>query len=170
MQTWTTNENKAAEWGEGPWVDEPDKIQWTDEATGLPCMIHRGPVGSLCGYVGVPPEHPLHGKGCEAPHVDVHGGLTYANRCMEGDDPATGICHVPGPGEPEDVWWFGFDCAHLMYDIAPAMAVRERVMELPPFPSSPLYPTPTYKDVAYVTHEVTILAAQLAAVTQGEQQ
>ncbi len=30
-------------WGEGPWQSEPDKRQWQDEATGLPCLIVRGP-------------------------------------------------------------------------------------------------------------------------------
>jgi hypothetical protein len=24
-------------WGEGPWNNEPDKAQWQDEATKLPC-------------------------------------------------------------------------------------------------------------------------------------
>lgn len=37
------------------------------------------------------------------PCLAVHGGLTYSDRCH--DD----ICHVPAPGEPDDVWWFGFD-------------------------------------------------------------
>lgn len=51
-------------WGPGPWQEEPDKIQYVDEATGLPCLIVRnGPtIGALCGYVGVLPGHPLHGK------------------------------------------------------------------------------------------------------------
>lgn len=50
-------------WGEGPWLTEPDRMVWVDEATGLDCMILRAPVtGALCGYVGVPPGHPLHGK------------------------------------------------------------------------------------------------------------
>lgn len=51
-------------WGPGPWQDEPDKIQYVDEATGLPCLIVRNgkEIGALCGYVGVLPGHPLHGK------------------------------------------------------------------------------------------------------------
>lgn len=51
-----------AGWGPGPWQDEPDKKQWQDEETGLPCLIVRGPSGALCGYVGVSESHPLHGK------------------------------------------------------------------------------------------------------------
>ena len=47
-------------WERGEWDNEPDKKQWLDEATGLPCLIVRAPVtGSLCGYVGIAPEHPL---------------------------------------------------------------------------------------------------------------
>lgn len=50
-----------AKWGTGPWQDEPDKRQWQDEVTKLPCLLVRGPHGALCGYVGVPKGHPLHG-------------------------------------------------------------------------------------------------------------
>lgn len=70
-------------WTEGEWNDEPDKIQWLDEATGLPCLIVRGPVGALCGYVGVAPEHAFHGKGYDDLDVDVHGGLTFAHGCSD---------------------------------------------------------------------------------------
>lgn len=51
-----------AEWGQGPWQDEPDKVQWRDGATGLPCLIVRGPHGAFCGYVGVLDTHPWHRK------------------------------------------------------------------------------------------------------------
>lgn len=45
-------------WGDGPWQKEPDKAQWLDEATRLPCLAVRNNVsGTLCGYVGVPPGH-----------------------------------------------------------------------------------------------------------------
>jgi hypothetical protein len=81
-------------------------------------MIHRGPSGALCGYVGVPRSHPLYGK--EYVDVDtlfdVHGSLTYSAAC----DEKGLICHVPEPGRDGDIWWFGFDCAHHM-DYAPGM-------------------------------------------------
>jgi hypothetical protein len=49
-------------WDAGAWMDEPDKVEWRDEATGLPCLAVRGPMGAWCGYVGVPPDHPDHGS------------------------------------------------------------------------------------------------------------
>lgn len=52
-----------AGWESGPWDSEPDKKQWLDEASGLACLIVRNQNGgNLCGYVGVPKTHPLHGK------------------------------------------------------------------------------------------------------------
>lgn len=41
MQTkqWTTIDKSA--WPRGAWDDEPDKVQWQDPATGLPCLIDR---------------------------------------------------------------------------------------------------------------------------------
>lgn len=53
------DEEKRA-WGDGPWVNEPDRVEWRYK--GLPCLLKRGPLGNWCGYVGVPPEHPLHGQ------------------------------------------------------------------------------------------------------------
>lgn len=97
-------------WPRGPWDDEPDYLQWKDEATGLPCLIVRNNTGALCGYVGVDRSHALYGVSYhEAPercHNAVHGCLTYSDKC------SGNICHTPEPGETDDVWWFGFDCAH----------------------------------------------------------
>lgn len=156
------------EWGEGPWNWEEDHAVWVDEPTDLDCMIHRNGVGALCGYVGVPPSHPLHGMVYD--HVDhlveAHGGLTYANSC-EGPP-----CHVPAEGREHDIWWFGFDCAHFQ-DVAPGMEadlrkLREKYPEhalpwLPlafdddPFPKM-------YRNWHYVLAEVTSLAVQLKAL------
>src|SRR5690606_37087186 len=47
-------------WSSGPWDSEPDKIRWTDQITGLDCLIVRQRPGHLCGYVGVEPEHRLY--------------------------------------------------------------------------------------------------------------
>lgn len=55
------NTDKSS-WGDGEWLHEPDKKQWTDQDTGYPCLIVRNRVGALCGYVGVPLDHPYFGK------------------------------------------------------------------------------------------------------------
>jgi hypothetical protein len=248
-----------SEWGDGPWQSEPDKKQWQDEATGLPCMILRGPSGSWCGYVGVHPYHPaanLHYDGEPDPvaqakreafkrdikewrdagcppleswvsHVDtaitaerlmsqaghaiaaieVHGGLTYAGGCSEitpetweewrkrepslrreaaqfprGDSArylkkwqdcfddyakfvelarASFICHLPAPGEPDDLWWFGFDCAHAG-DETPGInaLLSEMRSRVPLFP----HPPDIYRDVTYVMAECASLARQLKEI------
>lgn len=144
-------------WGPGPWQDEPDKMQWVDPETDLDCLIVRSPgvTGALCGYVGVPPGHPAHGAHYDSVDVDVHGGLTYAALCQESLPEDRGVCHVPAPGRPADVYWLGFDCAHA-WDLAPAMASREFALDLSPVPGE------VYRDIAYVTGEVTRLARQLA--------
>ena len=160
-----------AKWGPGPWQDESDHIEW--EHLGFPCMMHRAPMGNWCGYVAVPPGHPLHGityhhctqvppceetrKGNYCDHrpeflLNVHGGLTYSDRCQGH------ICHVPKPGEPDDVWWFGFDCAHA-FDLLPAATplMKEIGHPHPHF----LDGRAIYRDVPYVKNEVENLAQQL---------
>lgn len=55
-KSWTFPERcNRVKWGPGPWDGEPDKMQWTDPATGLDCLIVRNTLGALCGYVGVTP-------------------------------------------------------------------------------------------------------------------
>lgn len=97
-------------WPEGPWQSEPDKCQWLDKATGLPCLIVRGPVGALCGYVGVTKGHPFFEKeygecvrpdlheplregeteegryhyGCSPDSLlQAHGGITFSDFCVD---------------------------------------------------------------------------------------
>lgn len=193
-------------WGPGPWADEPDKMQWQDEKTGLPCLIVRNSQGSgaLCGYVGVPPGHRLHGKlyndriegapcgdSCGDDYhyqcridgaINVHGGITFSNACAAGMDESTHICHVAGPGEPDHVWWFGFDCSHAG-DVSPRMnaTLRDIRARNPDKFDSPLRQImrevqpaiddlavgafgETYKPIEYVKIEVRSLAEQLAAL------
>ncbi len=173
---------QKTKWGEGPWQAEPDKVEWRH--LGLPCLIVRNGSGALCGYVGVPPTHPLHGVGYneetpvlkdalaarmekplgETPSMavmlgallgdmkprldtvfDVHGGLTYSDKCR-GE-----ICHMPAPGEADDVWWLGFDCGHAGDYIPRHRGIGGDV----------------YRDVAYVKAEVERLAVQILAVVKG---
>ena len=96
---WHTVPDKES-WGEGPWIAEPDKMQWQDEATGLPCLVVRNNGGALCGYVGVGMRHPMFGQHYDEPEVSVHGGLTFAGECANTKDESKGICHVhPGSGK-----------------------------------------------------------------------
>lgn len=175
IKTWSFG--RLAGYPEGPWSSEPDKVQWVDEATGLDCLIFRNRVGALCGYVGVPQSHPWHGVGYSvcvekcaedwcydhspAGRVEVHGGLTYADACMEGagDD---AICHVPFDGRPANVWWFGFDTAHAG-DLSPYDAKRAED-EQNRYPWA-IDATDRYRDVGYVKRECGSLAEQLASVS-----
>jgi hypothetical protein len=100
--------------------------------------------GHLCGYVGVPKNHPAYGVSYTHEifeHIDVHGGLTYGD---EGD----------GEFRPEGTYWFGFDCAH-SGDLSPywfgkyGISLRHEV----------------YRDMAYVTTETERLAAGLSEMT-----
>ncbi len=211
---WSTL-NKS-EWGVGPWQREPDKVQWVDEATGLDCLVVRGPSGALIGYVGVPESNPLHGidySGCTSTppceeswcnhrpesRMEVHGGLTFSGACHEattegfeqfrarvphweeeakkhprGDaaerlaamghlrddfegwkrhNEATAICHIPLEGRPDNVWWFGFDCAH-SGDLCPKYLANPRLSSLT---------DGVYASLGYVRSQCANLAAQLAA-------
>lgn len=157
-------------WGEGPWMTEPDKVQWPDPATGLPCLAVRGPLGSWCGYVGIAPGHPYYGldyDDCAArpapcgegdcEHtleglLEVHGGLTFNGACREDED-RHGICHAPSPGEEARVWWLGFDACH-SGDYSPGIAAWRLHG---PWPLEP------YRTLAYIQAQCASLAAQLAA-------
>lgn len=141
-------------WPPGPWDGEPDKLQWPDTATGLPCLAVRHPqYGHWCGYVGVPPGHPWYGVDWSEPCVEVHGGLTFANRCQEGFDEGRGVCHV-APGEPEP-YWLGFDCAHA-WDESPQDAARWGINKYG-----------EYRTLDYVQQQCGSLAAQIAAAAES---
>ena len=148
-------------WGDGPWMTEPDKRQWPDPATGLPCLIVRTHMGQLCGYVGVAEGHPLFGKqdgDGGMPWLECHGGITFTDKCNPAETAEHGICHIPGVGEPDHVWWFGFDAAH-SGDFVPGMESKIRSLGVPRYQHHD-----TYRDLAYMTSHVTALAAQLRAL------
>lgn len=172
-----------ADWGEGPWQEEYDKLQWVDEATGLDCLaVRQIDCGHLCGYVGVPEGHPVYGldtmtareplvpdgAGGLVP-LDVHGGITAVTACRAGPE-CGAVCHVPRPGRPDDIVWVGFDCAHA-WDIRPAEdalfrrlgATGERILALRSLGS--LHgPRPEYRTLAFVMGECRRLAAQLVRI------
>lgn len=142
-------------WPDGPWMAEPDRVLWTDEATGLDCLIRRHQrYGTLCGYVGVPLSHPAVAiyKGLEWEHdflLDVHGGITYAEECD--GDPTMGVCHIPQPGDTDEVFWFGFDMNHGI-DMAPAWKKHG-------------FAQGEYRTIEYVKEECRKAAQQLASMT-----
>jgi len=144
-------------WGAGPWQEEPDKVQWADPMTALPCLIVRNHLGALCGYVGVTQGHCYFGVNHKDVAVAVHGGLSFSDHCQIEGDEAQRVCHIPGPGESDQVWWLGFDCAH-GFDYTPAFDLWHDI---------PCLSSPTgyaqYRDMDYVKKEVGRLAAQLAA-------
>ena len=154
-------------WPPGPWDDEPDRVDFP-KLSGFPAFALRSPQGNWCGYVGVPAGHPCYRRGYEGYHgeadehgetlpdpvggLEVHGGITYTHQC-EGR-----ICHVPEPGEPDDIWWLGFDCAHAG-DLTLAMFKFGEMA----FISS----RARYRDIAYVRAECEKLAAQFAELVRA---
>ena len=105
---------------------------WTT-AAGFRAVVIRRHNRNRCGYVGVPPEHPLHGVAyyeaspCLRPLTDdepigkrgVLALLAYSKE--EGLRPdiafdVHGSLTFAGDGdypvENDGLWWFGFDCNH----------------------------------------------------------
>lgn len=157
MQTLEYRNIDKSAWPDGPWQSEPDKRQWQDEATSLPCLLKRNPEsGFLCGYVGVPPGHPAYEQDYSSVDVSCHGGLTYSDFCMDEEEPGKSICHIPAPGEPDRVWWLGFDCGHC-YDSQPGLAQYGGAL-------ARICDHGEYRTVEYVVEECRQLAQQLAAL------
>jgi hypothetical protein len=121
-----------SKWPEGPWQKESDEVKFSHE--GFQCLIVRiERMGHLCGYVAVKAAHPWFGKDYDDIHAQAHGGITFAAALK---------------GEPDELFWVGFDCAHYM-DVIPSL-----------IGIIPLSASGTYKDMAFVRKEVEELAAQ----------
>jgi len=71
--------------------------------------------GYANGYVAVPPEHPMYGKGYDEVNVSIHGGLTFSEKKSNINNPEWWE-NVEKLGftedVPEDYWVFGFDTCH----------------------------------------------------------
>ena len=120
---------------EKPWEKEPNYEDFTH--AGYPCKIMRIPdLLHLCGYVGIPKDHPYYGKDDYDLEglLDVHGGVSFAAAPIEDE-------------KHKDLWWIGFDCAH--------------AGDLWPGRSNLGFPGSTYKDINYVREETKKLAEQL---------
>lgn len=150
-------------WGEGPWQIEGDRIEWRHK--GVPCLMVRNLSGVWCGYAAITKDHPAFGKGYDDVNVNVHGGLSYASKCIGH------ICHIPKLGEDGDVWWLGFDCAHFR-DLQPGYeaqmdSFRQFSVDMRNGLEKPGGFNHTYRDVAYVTEEVNGLADQLIKMLEA---
>lgn len=134
-----------SKWPEGDWMTEPDRDIFKT-ADGYDAAILRHPrLGHLCGYVGVPEGHPLHGRPYGEVYdlidPDVHGGLTYSGNGLEEF------------GENPSAWYFGFDCMHSR-DIVPSMLECSS------------YPNASYRTFAYVKRQVALLSKQISACSE----
>uniref|UniRef100_A0A6H1ZS46 Uncharacterized protein n=1 Tax=viral metagenome TaxID=1070528 RepID=A0A6H1ZS46_9ZZZZ len=106
-------------------------------------LRRNGELGHLCGYVGVPKNHPLYerdyGEDSAAYYdIDIHGGVTFTNYW---DELIPAILHR---------WYIGFDCAHLG-DMSPRVSWRTLHVG-------------TYRDYTYVSREIISLYLQLKAM------
>jgi hypothetical protein len=142
----------------------PFKVEREWKHAGLSCaVVLAKEAGHRCGYVRVPPGHPMHGKRYDDVNVEIHGGLTFADL-----EPCTE--HEDGQG-----YWFGFDCAHcydasydpnakiedMTTDEGKALLRIHREMDLK-------YPMPErerYWTELEVVAETERLAEQLASIT-----
>lgn len=157
-----------------PWENEPNEASF--EADGLQCRIVRAPLGHLCGYVGVPSEHPWFGLPYNAlikPTKDMLGPrdkndfgpidllcAALSGKDIEKEMPLLLALRVHGgvtwandhcpDNEDKTRWWFGFDCAHAG-DLSP---------------ETEKWYKGTYRTLEYVVAECQSLAVQLVKIME----
>ena len=164
--------NKS-EWREGPWMEEPDRVDWVFE--GMMCRAERQDNrGHLCGYIGVPPGHPTHGHGYdddETNYIEIHGGVTFGNHFNAGDEDeqfAELLRHWEQEGfdtvSPGEIWWIGFDCTHA-YDYSDMASGDDslfgKAMAKAGYPIGDPNEHEVYRNINYVIAETEKLARQL---------
>jgi len=91
------------------------------------------------------------GRGLER----IYPGQSLAFQRDESGDPSKGICHEECDAANNDVWWLGFDCAHLG-DLSPA------------YKTEIWFGDEVYRDFCYVEREVQWLAGQLSSRLSDE--
>lgn len=149
LNRWTFIDKST--WKDGPWKQEPDRIEWIDNTTGLFCLIVRKPSGVLSGYVGVRKDHPFFLHPHHLLRLWVHRGLSYCN-LSRGDD-ETGIRYTFSSQDSGRIWWFGFSCDS-EDDLFPAY--RSSLGQ--------------YRDIEYVTQEIVSLIEQIQERSRKMQQ
>lgn len=131
---------------------------WTKEkewqSSGLTCVVVATSMGHRCGYVGVPKEHPAHGFDYDIDtlnDIHVHGGLTFASAVDKGYPCAN----------PDGLWFFGYDCAHIGDKRDPSLLSDEMRQA---YSYGFEEPGSTIKDLNYCINECESLARQLDAL------
>jgi hypothetical protein len=146
-----------SEWNLGPWKDEPDYLAWVDDETGYRCLLKRNIIGAWCGFVGVPPRHPLYmtpPNDTAFQFVDVHGNVTFGGFMDE-----EGGAFSP----PERTWWIGFDAMH-DGDYCPnahAVNAKDRPKHMRRLRGKTALLNQDYRDEEYMFNEVSFLAVEL---------
>ena len=161
-------ENWVHTWGEGPWIDEPDKVEF--EYRDHLCQILRPTLpfaGHLCGYVRVSQDI----VDIDSNMWEVHGGITFVINQKkyalqkekkekinpsEADLKPTPL--VAKGRDPEEDWegnWIGFDCGHWA-DLIPKQKDYEIRNLFGEFCEER-----TYRTVEFVTEELKRLVDQI---------
>lgn len=146
-------------WREGPWDNEPDKIQFQCPITGYRCLVVRGRKGHLCGYVAVECTHPLYevdycnDENHSVAGLKVHGGVTYTEYTYDDPDQSKSVqVYDPNYTHWRNLWWIGFDCNHST-DMSPCKSTYTSGEGI-------------YRDVGYVVRELQFLAIQIHRCTE----
>lgn len=138
-------EIKRKSWGEGPWVDEPDHLEFSHK--GLKCSVRRIILkryediyhgGHLCGYVRLPKNRPWHET--DNDKLDVHGGITFYQEDEDNDG----------------YRWVGFDCAHA-FDLMPCFNQSKCPFEM----EDEMEELASYKTMDFVIDQTKQLADQI---------
>ena len=152
-------ESRNDEWthkfGPGEWVDEPDIALWVNCETAFLCMILRHEdMGHLCGYVCVPPTHPVHGLDYGTV-MEMFEGVPVELTFSDWFEESPPYCLTPFfKGIETKFWVLGFDNGHFS-DLVPGM-----VMKMPNLRSS----RATYKNIPYTRRVAGKLALWLDEV------
>ena len=178
-------------WAAGPWDREPDRKEWRHE-TGIPCLIVRGPMGALCGYAGVAPGHPWHGKdysdAVEVPKEIVERELDSGTLpiismvCADAEEIKAGRCPIDLAVDVHGGITYSGGCSdHICH--TPAEGETDNIWwfgfdcghagDVMPAHDATLrglgmrplsFRDDTYRDLAFVTEQTDRLAGGLAAV------
>jgi len=95
-----------------------------------------------CGYVSVSSSHPNYEIGYNDVVADVHGGLTYGGRLLQYEAFIN-----------DDLWWFGFDCAHYNDIVLSMLTFGEEVGEGRVFRSAEFVIAECEKLATYINKE-----------------